>query len=246
MSFYRRIPILKRLIPSFLKRMGKLTWCGGYKIVRHKNMNFLLNINNMPDRYVAFHGGYETTQLDYFLSKMNEKKCDLFLDVGANFGLYTTYVACKINPSKIIAFEPDPKNYDQLRATLLVNDLSDAIDTRPLAISDEESTVYFACKHTGVSQIVEDENQGTPIKAVNLDSELDIKNKTVFIKIDIEGHEFKALKGMSKTLQNNKCFLQIESFDDKATEIEKLMKSLNYKKCHQIQSDHYYSNINAI
>ncbi len=42
-----------------------------------------------------------------------------------------------------------------------------------------------------------------------------MKNKNICLKIDVEGHELNALKGLTNILNNNNCLIMIEIFDDK-------------------------------
>ena len=82
-------------------------------------------------------------------------------------------------------------------------------------------TLYCSEKTFGASTIFESEKTKTknrfPIKSetVSLDSyfeKLNLHNKIDFIKIDIEGAEFKAFNGMKKILQSNsnlKIFTEI-------------------------------------
>ena len=98
--------------------MAALTWAGDFRVVRSNGAAFLVNFRNYVDRQIAFHGDYEAAQHDYFLGEMDRRRCDVFIDVGANIGLYSVLVARRPQPPRIVAFEPDPRNYDQFRANL--------------------------------------------------------------------------------------------------------------------------------
>jgi len=78
------------------------------------------------------------------------------------------------------------------------------------------------------------------------DDLLKIKNKIVFVKIDVEGHERNVLKGMLKILKRNKVFLQIEIFDRNFKKTNLLLKKNNFRKIYKISSDgkydYYYQN----
>lgn len=55
------------------------------------------------------------------------------------------------------------------------------------------------------------DSHGTiPIKLINLDNFLKSEKKISLIKIDVEGHELSALKGMSKTILENKPLILFE------------------------------------
>ena len=84
-----RIPLLKRAVPSIKKRIAKATWRSGYAIRESNGALFLLNYRNFVDRQIAFYNDFEVEQRGYLFSSLAEHGCDLFLDVGANIGLYS-------------------------------------------------------------------------------------------------------------------------------------------------------------
>ena len=60
---------------------------------------------------------------------------DVFVDVGANVGLYSIYAAKKKN-LQVIAFEPSVFNLELLARNLFLNDLQDHVTIAPFALSD--------------------------------------------------------------------------------------------------------------
>jgi Methyltransferase FkbM domain len=83
------------------------------------------------------------------------------------------------------------------------------------------------------------------VTAQRLDDALSISGRTVFLKIDIEGHELAALAGMKRLLAANQCFLQIESFGDKAADLACIMTALGYRLLRNIGDDHYFANFTS-
>src|SRR6185312_5208358 len=92
---FRDIPLLKRVIPSARKRIAAITWPGGFKIVRRHGVLLLLNYRNYVDRELLFYGRYEREQIDVLTAAMLHHGCDIFLDVGANIGLYSLITATR-------------------------------------------------------------------------------------------------------------------------------------------------------
>lgn len=245
LSFATRLPVLRRLIPSAQKRIAALTWAGDFRVVRSNGATFLVNYKNFVDRQIAFLGDYETAQHTYFLDQMTLRGCDMFIDVGANIGLYTVLVARRSPTARIVAFEPDPRNYDQLRANLLLNGLTDRVETHKLAVSDR-STVAFklaSARSTGESKVDEADPAATSMQAARLDDLLPLADRSLFLKIDIEGHEIHALQGMAELLRRNRCFLQVESFEDRRPQVELFMKETGYALTKTISNDLFFSNI---
>ena len=78
-----------------------------------------------------------------------------------------------------------------------------------------------------------------------VDNLIDLKNKNIAIKIDVERMEHHVLKGAMELLRNNNCFIIIET-DQKKTEVLSLLNSLAYKKIqHNLNTiDSFFSNFN--
>ena len=66
----------------------------------------------------------------------NARENDVFLDVGAHAGIYTIRLAQRVY--KVIALEPEPKNYIFLYKNILTNNLSNRIIVLPIAASDKD------------------------------------------------------------------------------------------------------------
>lgn len=58
MKAAEKIPVVRRLYPSLMKRWARLTWTGGHKVKRYNGL-LLLNWHNYVDRHVGLFGGYE-------------------------------------------------------------------------------------------------------------------------------------------------------------------------------------------
>ena len=72
------------------------------------------------------------------------------------------------------------------------------------------------------------------------DSFLNYKNKSLCLKIDVEGHELFAINGLKKILSNNKIFLQIEIFNKNYKKVYKKLKTFGLKKINRIKDDYYF------
>ncbi len=138
-----RIPLLKRLIPSVKKRIARLTWWDGWAIRRLNGAVFLLNYRNVVDRQIAFYGDFEADQRRYLFSHIGDSGCDLFLDVGANMGLYSILAARGSLAGRIVAFEPDERARVQMAANLLMNGLLSKVEIVAKAVSKETGSIEF-------------------------------------------------------------------------------------------------------
>lgn len=246
MNIIGKIPVLKRLYPSMMKRWAAVTWRGGHNIRPYNGLLWLLNWQNFVDRQIGLLGGFENAQWQYMLNAMREGG-DAFLDVGANFGLYALQVAKEGNVKQIHAFEPDPRNIAQLSANLYLNRMTDAVVLHPVAVSDAEQYLSFnLCPDTstGTTRVVEDGKGNASLKAIPLDSLFgEWQGKKIYIKIDIEGYEFAALSGARQLLKNNDCWLQIELFPENSERVIVYLRDLGYGCKHSIDCDYYFTRL---
>jgi len=239
-----RVPLLKRLVPSLRKRWAGLFWPGGFTVVRVRGARFLVNYRNFVDRQLAFYGGYEDAQLDYLLGAMTAARCDLFLDVGANFGLYSVLVAKVGAARRIVAIEPDPRSNAQHEANLLLNDLIGRVEILALAATDQSRAVPFVAgpaTTTGQSRIAPSAGAAS-VAGTRLDELIEVQGQTIFAKIDVEGHEREAVAGMAALFQGNRVFLQVESFDPSAVALTADLTRFGLVRVHGIGDDHYFAN----
>jgi FkbM family methyltransferase len=198
---------------------------------------------NYVDRQVEAYGYYERRQNKCFTDMLFTEKCGVFIDVGAHWGYYSLLLAMdrRFRDLKIHSFEPDEINRSQFFSNIFLNRLADKIKVYHEGVSNENRVTRF--------DVHQDENRGrscisehgkTEIAVCRVDDILHYKGQVIGIKIDVEGHELQALEGMCEILRNNKCILQVESFQESARKIEDFLGSLQYKLVNKIDNDHYY------
>lgn len=233
------IPALKRLIPSLRKRRAELAGPKNYRIVKREGALFLVNYADWADRAVVIHGQVEREQANFLLREIRDRRADTFLDGGAHMGVYAITIAQRTDCG-IVAFEPDPRNFAHLQANLLINNLVDRVAAYPLALSDRQGDLPFIAAAEGNLSKVAEEGTSS-VRATRLDAMLDIRDKIVALKLDVEGHEASAIEGMRELLRNNDCVMQIECFPERWQAFEKQMMDLGYRCYHSIGNDHYFS-----
>lgn len=127
------------------------------------------------------------------------------LDIGANIGFYTNILASLVGKNgKVHAFEPDTLNFQRLHKKVV--HLNNVILV-PKAVSERtEQLKIYTSKVLNVDHRtyeVEDYDEIIEIPAVSIDQYLPSDIKIDFIKMDIQGAEYFALKGMRETLLKN-------------------------------------------
>ncbi len=80
------------------------------------------------------------------------------------------------------------------------------------------------------------------ITSKKFDNIIDVTNKNLLIKIDVERHEIFVLKGAEKILNNNKILLQIEIFPELFDDINNFLLNRNFKLINNIGWDYYFKN----
>lgn len=231
-----------RLRKSILKRLGNLCYPSGFHLSRREGALWLLNHRNFVDRQLGLFGGFEQLQLAQFFAPA-PKPADVFLDVGANFGLYSVLAAIKGAAKRIIAFEPDPRNAAQLHANLYLNGLAGRVEVRAEAVSDKDGPIGLLLDRggsTGQTRVVGEEQATATVPAIALDNHFDWRGLDLLVKIDVEGHEYGVLLGMARLLTENQARLQIEIFEENRTKVEPLLADLGYECFDQIGQVFYY------
>lgn len=131
------------------------------------------------------------------------------VDIGANIGFYSVIAASHIIPTgTLFSFEPEQTNFDFLEANCFRNNFKN-VHRYQKALSDKTgiSTLYITKENTGAYSLVNNRNshESTTVAVSTLDDILDSKGapNIDLIKMDIEGGEFNAVKGMKKTIDRS-------------------------------------------
>ncbi len=127
------------------------------------------------------------------------------VDIGANIGYYTLIASAHAGKDgKVIAYEPEPENLRLLERTIAKNHLENVIVvTSAVGEKTGNATLYCDPNNKGKHTLLPVEgNTPTTVQTTTLDASLENQNlhRVDVIKIDIEGWEAKAFRGMQKTL----------------------------------------------
>jgi FkbM family methyltransferase len=209
-----------------------------YFVSRYFGADFLVSSRNVGGLEISAKIG-EYAEIKYFMNACAALKPDVFIDIGANLGLYTCILMKNGLVPRVIAFEPDRRNRVHLRANLLINDLLDKdIDIREVALGAAPGRLRLVPgpeRDIGLSQIVEeaDGQAGYEVDVVRLDDVISLSGKTLAIKIDIERYERKALAGMARTLRDNRGVVQIEVLEAREETVA-MMTDAGYALAHEV------------
>ena len=152
-----------------------------------------------------------------------------FLDVGANLGIFSVGIAHSRPDVYVHAIEPNPRTAALLRQSVEFNKLADRVCVHEVALADKpgELTFYDNPQNAGDSHIV-GENEETPdashlvkvpVRALDQFDEFLAKVKAGgkrigCMKMDIQGPEVLALRGMKDLLREHRPAIVVEATDD--------------------------------
>ncbi|MCF8424137.1 MAG: FkbM family methyltransferase [Bacteroidia bacterium] len=139
------------------------------------------------------------------LMKKYIKAGDTVLDIGANIGFYAEILSGIVGENgKVYCFEPDTTNFKHLqnRCEKLTN-----VKINNKAVSEKTEVIkIYTSKQLNVDHRTykpDEYDQEIDIHAIAVDEYLQSSTSEInFIKMDIQGFEMSAVKGMTKTLQS--------------------------------------------
>ena len=162
------------------------------------------------------------------------QKKDIFLDIGANVGMFAVYAASK--NIFTYAVEPHSSNLDYLYWNIYLNKLSNKILVFPNILGNKEKieNFYYRDLTPGVAENkIKANAKSSKIKflypAITFDKcielyKLKMPNK---IKIDVDGGEFEILKGMKKILNHaNELYIEMINGKKKNKDYYKIIRLL--------------------
>jgi len=183
-----------------------------------KSFRLLVNVEEWIQQHIFFFGIYDNPGINFL--KRTLKTDDVFIDIGANIGTYSISASGCVDKKKggiVYSFEPVSIVYERFIENIELNKIDNILPYK-LGIIDENKTIklYLSTnENLGMSSIFHHDTESgevETVKAVRLDDFIFENNirKVNLIKIDIEGAEIFALKGMVNTLKNFKPVLLVE------------------------------------
>lgn len=196
---------------------------------RYLDIIIQLREKGIDDIYTKdFYGGTGES-LDYFCDpELAPKGAVSFIDVGAFEGESIEPVREFYGDRlrKCIVFEPDTISIQKLKKYITQNEMDDKTVVFPYALGDENKIVHFM--ETG-STSQQSENGGVEVqqKAFDFIENLEILGDPM-VKMDIEGGELAALKGMKNFIKDKQPYLAICLYHKEADlfDIPNYIKSL--------------------
>ena len=198
----------------------------------------------IPTRFINyFPSDYEKENFSFLTT--HAKTGSTVLDIGAHIGLFSV-IASEVtgDKGKVFAFEPSPSTTSFLKKTIHINHKEAVIEPVQQAMSNEVGKITFFVSedkidnsNSLISYLDDRKLSGIEVDVTTIDNFVALKNiiGVSFIKIDVEGAEYDALRGGTKvfTTQKPACILAIhpvpiKAKGDKLEDIYDYILKLNY------------------
>lgn len=221
-------PYISHELPGWGKVYERLV--GGYEhdafwatatpcIIRDKHANLLrlLDLRKWSDRSFFFLKRWYDLPTALTIDLI-VREGDTVVDVGANYGHFSLLAAIKAGETgRVLAFEPNPVAFSRLQTHIDLNHLS-TIRAQNVGLSDRAGELELnvpdinsgEASFTGTGY-----SDATTVSCPVLVGDDAIGETTVsFIKIDVEGFEYRVLKGLEKTIERDRPWIITEIVKD--------------------------------
>jgi FkbM family methyltransferase len=192
----------------------------------------------------GFKPKFSLTEEEKFLMNLDFKGKTVF-DVGGYVGIHTIFFARAVGKmGKVIAFEPNPKNYEELLYNVSLNGF-DNVTTLKIGLGRSDELVDLVVDPLYPTRGTVEESRKKrmlgkrgvrtiKVEVASLDSLMKKMNlpQPDFVKVDAEGFEMDVLYGMVETINNFNPDLFIEIHGEIPRSIIELLASKGYSIYH--------------
>lgn len=224
---YYNFPIINKNGKKKVKydtKLLEMLSVGEFSFIVHKNDTCIADCLRSGQLFEKF----IVTFIRHFIHP-NKNIIDLGANIGTHSIIYSNYTS-----GNVYSFEPQQNVFDILNKNVELNNCKNVI-TYNFGGSNVNKDFYMnACyeekDNQGAFRIDENLNEITGLKIkCRIIDELNITNVS-YMKIDVEGHEYEALLGLTELLTRDHPTLMIEIHNDCRTKNQtfKLLKQLGY------------------
>lgn len=183
-----------------------------------------MDIKLSKERENLINNDWEHTRIESML--LNIRKGDIVYDVGAEQGDMTAMLAMK--GARVVAFEPSPVMWGHIKKNFTNNNLelldyyvgfvSDKTDESKSNYDDTNKKGFPACAYDKLDynrQFRHMRESSNITKQITLDDYYErTGHKPTLITIDVEGTEYRVVKGMMKVLDECQPIVYVSVHDD--------------------------------
>lgn len=177
---------------------------------------------------------------DYFIRLLREacRPGATVLEAGAHIGYVTLQAARAVGPSgRVVSFEPNPRTLPVLRRNVEANGFGDRVEIVPAALGSAPGRVSFHVTPAGdTSSLHAGAIAGDSVEVEVATADASLAGGAVdVVKLDVEGGEVEALRGMRELLRRGRpvvfaeCNPQVlEAAGTSAAALAAELESLDY------------------
>lgn len=170
------------------------------------HLQLLGDYRDRYSRHAALYPDDETTLAEWIIEALKAKP-GAFIDVGANMGIVSAYVARACPKQKVYAIEPDPATARRAAAVFAMNELRNAHLTQAASSDTDGKITFYSPKGKSESASVvplkEKRVHKVMVDRLRVDS-LPVEGPISCIKFDVEGHEPAAIRGALETIKKHR------------------------------------------
>lgn len=192
---------------------------------------------NLQDIWIgrSFENYGENAESEIALLHNIIKEGNVVLDVGASIGSHAIpFSRCVGSTGKVLAFEPERRNFYQLCANIAINEIRNVFPFQQ-AVGRTSGVINVPELNDDVTQnfsgleLWRDYDGATtyPVALIKID-DLGL-TQCDFIKVDVEGMEADVLGGAKETITRFRPHLYVEKDNRQGDEITSILEELNYK-----------------
>ncbi len=185
-------------------------------------------------------GLYEFEEMSFVLHFLRHN--DLFVDVGANIGVFTLLASGHVGCDSI-SVEPIPSTFKRLNQNLSLNAIEDKVTALNIGLGSANAVLHFSnSTENSVNAVTSETADSVAVGVKTMDDVVPEVHRyeNILVKIDVEGFETEVVKGASELLANQKLkaiIIELNGSGDKYGFDEEQVKQTLTK--HGFQAYHY-------
>lgn len=243
---------MRALVPLRIREITRRTvnaarrWRpGGVVVCRVRGLNIRLQTASAAEHFrAATYASKEPETLEWLDEELRER--DVFMDVGANVGLYSLYAALKEPRCRVFAFEPESQNFASLCRNIMLNQASNVL---PCCIPLDETSRFdrlhvatfeagaalhaFGSMSLGGESVLQ---QGALSSSLNDLVGVHGLPPPTLLKIDVDGIEDRILAGADDLLRSGvvrSMLVELNSEGSREPIALEILNSAGYRLVHQ-------------
>jgi len=210
-----------------------------FQTIQRNGISYKVDLKESVDRGI-FLLGWEPLTIQWLLSNLHPG--DIVIEVGANVGAHSLIISKIIGENgQLYAFEPTNYAFKKLAENFNLNpSLQKNTDLIKSFVSDKQGTkikfkIRSSWKINKTKSSADQMDENFFGEVITIDDFFKDISKINFIKIDVDGHDFKVLQGAEKTIKHHQPIVFVELYKaglkkngDSLQDILDFFSALNY------------------